>query len=296
MLEKGNKMSSKFDWDKLAQNLNDNALSDGNKKTYAVDERFYKLSKDENGNGGALIRFIPDADDVPFVKMTQINAQQGKGKPFISEWSPQTIGLPDPINERFSQLWSAGEKEKAKNYGRKFRYLTNIKVIKDPNNPANEGKIFLFDMSPTLFEKIKNAAAPSESEIALGGEAKEVFNPVSGNSFLLKVKNGTTGMPSFEDSKFADRVDGIYKSDAEAEKDIKTNSHSLSEFLKPESFLSYEELKRKLDWFDGITEETEVPTTSATTEAPKAEEKVVSKPAADMNDDELDAALADLLD
>ena len=293
---------SKFDWDALSKNLNENALTDGNKKTYSVDERFYKLSKDENGNGGALIRFLPDAEDIPFVKMTAINAQQGKGKPFISEWSPQTIGKPDPINERFSELWQAGHKEEAKKYGRKFRFLANIKVIKDPANADNEGKVFLFDMSPTLFEKIKNAASPSESELALGGEPKEVFNPITGNSFLLKTKVGATGFPTFEDSKFADKIDGIYKTDAEAEKDITANSYSLGEFLKPESFLSYEELKQKLDWFDGVkANETEVPTAAEvdnsvkeeltpvpTKEAPKATEVVET-------DEDLDDLLDDLL-
>lgn len=293
---------SKFDWDALSKNLNDNALSDGNKKTYEVDERFYKLSKDENGNGGALIRFLPDADGVPFIKMTRIDAQQGKGKPFVSEWSPQTIGKPDPFNEKFSELWNAGQKEEAKKYGRKFRYLANIKVIKDPGNEANEGKIFLLDMSPSLFEKIKNAASPSESELALGGEAKEVFNPVEGNSFLLKVKMGSNNFPTFEDSKFADKVDGIYATEKEAEKEIAANTHSLNEFLKPESFLSYDELKQKLEWFSGVKSETAVPEADTNTvdTAEEPVEQEVEKPAAKKEpakstDDDLDDLLDDLV-
>ncbi len=263
---------SKFDWNKLAKNLNENALT-GGKKTYENDDRFYILGKDDAGNGGALIRFLSDKDDVPFVNMTKINAQQGKGQPFISEWSPQSIGAPDPVNERFSELWKAGKKEEAKKYGRKFRFLTNIKVLKDPANPENEGKIFLLDMSPTLFEKIKNAAAPSESELALGGEAKEVFDPVNGNSFLLKVKLGSTNIPSYEDSKFADKIDGIYKTEAAATADILENSYALSEFLDPKNFLTYEELQKKLDWFDGVTAETEVPTVAKDpVETPTADE------------------------
>jgi hypothetical protein len=287
---------SKFDWDKLASNLQQDALGDG-KKTYQADERFYKLSRDENDNGGALIRFLPDPEEIPFIKMTQINAQQGKGKPFVSENSPQTIGLPDPFNERFSELWGAGKQEEAKKYGRKFSNIANIKVIKDPANPENEGKIFLFDMSPTLFEKVKNAAQPSESELALGGEAKEVYDPVSGNSFLLKVKKGSNGFLTYEDSKFAEKVDGIYKTEAEAIKDIETNAYKLSDFLQPESFLSYDELKRKLDWFDGVESQTEVPTGAAETKnetvVPEAS-KVV--PEAESTDDELDDLLDDLLD
>ena len=289
-------MSSKFDWDALSKNLNENAMSDGNKKTYEVDERFYRLSRDENGNGGALIRFIPDSNGVPFIKMTRIDAQQGKNKPFVSEWSPQTIGKPDPFNERFSELWNSGQQEEAKKYGRKFRYLTNIKVIKDPQNKDNEGKTFLFDMSPTLFEKIKNAASPSESEIALGAEPMEVYNPVEGNSFLLKVKLGSNGFLTYEDSKFADKVDGIYKSDAEATKDIKENAYNLDEFLKPESFLSYDELKQKLAWFEGKKEETSVPTEDKPETAEKTAEPQKETPKAEPADDELDDLLDELLD
>ena len=289
-------MSSKFDWAKLSENLASNALNDG-KKTYTADERFYKLSRDESDNGGALIRFLTDPNDVPFIKMTKINAQQGKGQPFVDEQSPQTIGLPCPFNEKFSQLWQAGHQEEAKKYGRKFRYYTNIKIIKDPATPANEGKIFLFDMSPTLFEKVKLAAQPTESEIALGGEAKEVFDPVAGNSFLLKVKKGSNNFLTYEDSKFSEKIDGIYGTEAEATADITANTYDIGEFLKPESFLSYAELQEKLQWFDGEKEtKTEVPeapaiptkTETPVPEAPKA-------PVVEASDENLDSMLDDLL-
>ena len=295
-----------FSWDKLSQNLQDNALSDGNKKSYEQDERFYKLSRDDNGNGGALIRFLTDPSEVPFIKMTKINAQQGKGKPFIDTASPLTIGLPDPINEKFSELWTAGLQDEAKKYGRKFRYYTNIKVLKDPNNQGNEGKIFLLDMASSLFEKIKDAADPSESVLALdtdGTAKKEVYNPVRGNSFLLKIKTGSNGFPTYEDSRFAEKIDGIYANEAEAEAGIKENTYELGDFLKPEYFLSYAELQEKLLWFDGekaTTKAPEAPTEApapapkAPTEAPapKAEPKAEPKTAEDEN---LDSMLDDLL-
>ncbi len=243
-----------FDWDKMSANLQADALTEGNKKTYTVDERFYKLSRDDQDNGGALIRFVPDADSLPFIKMTKINARQNDGsKRFVAEWSPQTLGKPDPFNERFLELWNKDEKEEAKKYSRAFRYITNIVIVKDPKNPENDGKTFLFDMSPTLFSKVKDAMTPTESELALGAEAKAVFNPIEGNNFLLKVAKANTGFLSYETSKFDEKITSLYKDEKVATKAITENTYSLGDFLKPESFMTYDELVDKMAWFDGGT-------------------------------------------
>jgi hypothetical protein len=306
-----------FDWDNLAKNIEEDALTDGAKKGYEEDSRFYKLSKDKNGNGGALIRFVPDKDGIPFIKMIKINADRGVNNRFCKDWSPQSIGKPDPFNEKFVELWKAGKKEEAKKFGRTIRYISNIKVIKDPANPDNEGKFFLLDMSKSLFDKIKQAVQPTEDEIALGTEPKAVFNPIEGNSMLLKIKLGANGIYTYEDSKFAEKVDGIYKDEAEAKADIEANSYSLKEFHKPEFFKSYEELKQCLNWFMGIenapeetksepekTKSEEIDVSQLDTGMSKAEpepEKVEetkpekkSKPEPEPEDDDLDALLADM--
>jgi len=243
-----------FNWDNLAKKLQKDALSDG-KKVYETDERFYKLARNENDTGGALIRFLPDPEGVMFLKMIKINANGGKGKRFCNEWSPLTIGKPDPFNERFSEEWNKNNKEEAKRFGRSIRYVTNIKVIKDPANPDNDGKIFLLDMSQTIFEKVKAAAQPAPDEIALGTEPKQVYNPVTGNSFLYKVKRGSNNFITYEDSKFQEQESSIYKTADEYEKDINDSGYILNEFLKPDFYKTYEELKDCLDWFTGEKDE-----------------------------------------
>jgi len=296
-----------FDWNKLSANLQKDALSSGSKKTYEVDERFYKLGRDEQDNGGALIRFIPDAfseDAVPFVKMTKINARQTDGsKRFVSDWSPQTILKPDPFNERFLELWNEGKKEEAKKYSRAFRYLANIVVVKDPKNPENNNKVFLLDMSPTLFAKVKDAMMPSESELALGAEAKQVFNPMQGNNFLLKVAKAATGFLSYETSKFDEKESTIYTDEAAAKADISANAHSLNEFLNEKNFKTYDELVDKMAWFDGDknpktvapSPEQEVAAEVAQV-APTPEPVVAPTPAPAQSAATTDSELDDLLD
>jgi len=245
---------SMFDWDNLAKNLQENAFEE-KKYQNEVDTRFWKLARDEDNKGGALIRFIPDPEGIPFVKLERINAGHGKGKFFVSEWSPRSIGLKDPFNDMFSYLWNYSDdpnhvtKDIAKTLGRQTRYITNIKVIKDPANPENEGKIFLFDVSQTIMDKIKAKIKPSDSEIALGEEPINIFDPINGANFLIKAKLGSNNFITYEDSKFDEKITGIYKDYKEAEKDIKENAYSLSEFIKPEAFSSYEELSKMLARF-----------------------------------------------
>jgi hypothetical protein len=240
---------STFSWDNIANNLQENALED--KKSYKkeVDTRFWTLSRDENENGGAVIRFIPDPNLTPFIKMSKINATKGKKQFFVEEWSPESIGLPDPFREKFWELWNKNERETAKQFGRKERYITNIKVLKDPANPENEGKFFLFDMSKTLFDKIKAAMIQTEAMVALGEEAIDVYDPLVGHNFILKSKLGSTNIITYEDSKFADKPTAIYKSEDEALADIKENTYELKEFLQPEFYKSYDELLDLRDKF-----------------------------------------------
>ena len=143
---------------------------------FAKDERFYTLTKDKDGNGGAVIRFLPDSEKGMIQRLFKINTtiiNNGK-KRFVSEFSPSTIGLPDPFQEKWQDLWNEGEKEDtkdangnitkygAKTYSRGIRYVVNIKVEKDPACPENVGKVFLYEMSGTMKDKIQGAVDPSE--------------------------------------------------------------------------------------------------------------------------------------
>lgn len=239
--------TSFFDFDNMVSAGSDPFAKTGG---FESDNRFYKLGKDEDGKGVAIIRFLPDSERGMIQQVYKINTSiQNDGKKrFVNELSPQTIGNPCPFQEKWATLWNAGKKEEAKNFSRTVRYYTNIKVIKDPRNPENEGKIFLFDMSTSLKDKIQSIIQPSEEDIALGQTAKQLFNPLKGNSFKLSSRKGSNGIVSYDSSSVVDVVDSIYDTPEEALADIKENTYKLSDFLKPEAFMSYEELCDKLQW------------------------------------------------
>lgn len=242
--------ASAFNFDAMKEALGgkDPFAQESNK--YGRDERFYTLSKDKNGNGAAIIRFLPDSEKGMIQKLFSINTtitKNGK-KRFVSEYTPSTIGLPCPFQEKWQELWNSGDKEGSKLYSRGTRFVTNIKVIKDPANPENEGKIFLYALSGKMKDKIQAAIDPSEQDRSLGATPKELFNPLRGNSFKLACSKGSNNQVNYDKSEVISDVTSIYNSVEEALEDIKTNTYKLSDLIKPEAFLSYEELQSKLKW------------------------------------------------
>ena len=250
-------MADFFDFDSLTQS-NSDPFEDSTSYVSEVDTRFYTLPKNKDGSGEAIICFIPDQNQKIFKKVFKFNISNfvsGK-KRFANYFSPTTIGLPDPVQERWQKLWNDGLKDEAKKFSRTIRYITNIKVIKDPLNPENNGKIFLYEMSQSLKEKIKNAVELSEMDKQLNRPRKEIFNPTKGWLMKLTCKKAVNGFTTYDDSEFFNvspddpRMAALipYKDAQSAIDDIKANAHPLDWFDKPENYKTYDELKEKLDW------------------------------------------------
>lgn len=222
----------------------------GEQKTSFVDERFYKLSKDADSRGAAVIRFLPDPEKKLIQQLFKINVntQKGNEKRWYNEWSPQNIGQADPFHDEWAKHWRAGNKEEARKFSRQERYITNILVEKDPANPENEGKIFLLEMSKSLKQLVEDALMPSKADQALGKQPAQLFNPIRGNSFRLVSKMGSNGFITYEQSGPVDAMTEAFpgKSIEEVVEILKTECTPLSDFLKPEMYKSLEELKEKL--------------------------------------------------
>ena len=250
-------MADFFDFDSLTQ-TNSDPFEDATSYVSDVDTRFYTLPKNKDGSGEAIICFIPDQNQKIFKKVFKFNISNfvsGK-KRFTNYFSPTTIGLPDPIQERWQKLWNDGLKDEAKKFARTIRYITNIKVIRDPLKPENNGKIFLYEMSQSLKEKIKHAVELSEMDKQLNRPRKEIFNPTKGWLMKLTCKKAVNGFTTYDDSEFfnvspddprmADLIP--YKDAQSAIDDIKANAHPLDWFDKAENYKTYDELKEKLEW------------------------------------------------
>lgn len=250
---------SMFNFDSMKESVGVDPFAAKSNK-YEEDNRFYKLAKDKDGSGGALIRFLPDSENGLVKSVYKINTtiEKNTKKRFVSEFSPTTIGLPCPFQEEWQRLWNEGDKEGAKRYGRSTKYIANIKVIKDPLTPENEGKIFLLEMSGALKDKIQNAVDPSKKDRDLGAAPKEMFNPLRGNSFRLVAKRGANGQIAYDSSEVVNDVTSVYNSVEEALNDIKENTYKLSIFDNAEGYLSYDKLQDKLKYVTNSGSDTSV--------------------------------------
>ena len=211
------------------------------------DDRLWKLEVDKGGNGYAVIRFLPapDGEDLPFVKLYS-HAFQGPGGWYI-ENSLTTLGQKDPVSEFNSQLWNNGTdagKDTARKQKRKLTYISNIYVVKDPANPENEGKTFLYKYGKKIFDKLTAAMQPEfEDE-----EAIDPFDFWQGANFKLKAKN-VAGYRNYDSSEFA-ATSALLKDD-DAMEEIWKKEYSLAELVAADQFKSYDELKTRLGYVLG---------------------------------------------
>jgi hypothetical protein len=211
------------------------------------DDRLWKLECDKSGNGYAVIRFLPapNGEDLPFVKLYS-HAFQGPGGWYI-ENSLTTLGQKDPVSEFNTTLWNNGTdagKDAARRQKRKLTYISNIYVVKDPANPENEGKVFLYKYGKKIFDKLTAAMQPEfEDE-----EAIDPFDFWQGANFKLKAKN-VAGYRNYDSSEFT-AVTPVLDDD-DALEALWKKENSLSEFVGADQFKSYDDLKKRLGYVLG---------------------------------------------
>ena len=166
------------------------------------DDRFWSLSRDKAGNGSAVIRILPpvNGDDLPWVKNFSYAFQGPSGRWYINE-SPTSIGLADPVAEINSEAYASKDEsriEEAKKRKRRNQFIANILVIKDPANPDNEGKVFLWKFGKKILDMIMSKAKPEfEDE-----DPVFVWDIDEGCNFKLRIKN-VAGYPNYDSSDWA---------------------------------------------------------------------------------------------
>jgi len=260
---------------KLVKEVEKMSNSGGN-----TDERLWKPEMGKDGVGSAVIRFLPapEGEDLPWAKLYS-HAFQGPGGWYI-ENSLTTIGQKDPLGEYNRELWNSGnesDKETVRKQKRKLSFYANIYVVKDPANPDNEGKVFLYKFGKKIFDKIMDAMQPEF-------EDEEAINPFDfwqGANFNLKLQK-VQGYWNYDKSKFG-RPSPLLEDD-EALEAIWKKQYSLEKITAADQFKSYDELKKRLDLVLGrksasmstVDDETEYDNYAAQTQSKKTEEEVMS--------------------
>ena len=212
-----------------------------------ADERLWKPELDKTGNGYAVVRFLPspEGEDIPWAKMYS-HAFQGPGGWYI-ENSLTTTGGKDPVSEHNRELWNSGnetDKDVVRKQKRKLSYYSNIYVVKDPVNPHNEGKVFLFKYGKKIFDKVMEAMQPEfEDETPINP-----FDFWKGANFKLKIVK-KDGYWNYDKSEF-DSVAPLLDDD-DALEALWKKEYSLTAVTAPDQFKTYDELEKRLKYVLG---------------------------------------------
>ena len=184
------------------------------------DQRFWKLSVDENDMGEAIIRFLPAPESMiksveslpPFYTnyfehswSYTVNGKRKyvyvkcKGRKKISNCPICTKS--SVLDENGQNLWQRNSDEWKKRSA-KEKFITNILVVKDPKHPENNGKNFLFIFGKEI-KAIIDKAIEGESSLVETIEGKDVINFENGYDFHLKTaKESGQAIRTYNNSKF----------------------------------------------------------------------------------------------
>jgi hypothetical protein len=243
----------KYNWDSLKKNLQQGV---GEQKSDFTDPREWKLQRDENDNGTAIIRLLPGKGGTTpsIVRIYEhsfrfFNKATNKYRWYI-EPSPASIkDLPCPVSEVYYELGDIGTEEAKKlqkSISRSVKFISNILVVKDPANPENDGKIFYWKYGVKLFEKFQNALEPTETQLKAGKKPIELFDPEEGANIVLDIARA--GQFLNYDGTTIETPSRAFDTDEEMDEAVLEKCHDLTEFISPEHFKPYSELKRKFAW------------------------------------------------
>lgn len=265
-----NLKKSRSNFSKLAEELE--KTTNPQQTTSNKDERFWKPEVDKSGNGYAVIRFLPqtEGEELPWVRVFN-HGFKGPGGWLIDNCLT-TINQKCPVCEANTELWQTGSTQNqniVRDRKRKLKYISNIYVVKDPSNPENEGKVFLYQFGKKIFDKLQDMMRPEF-------EDEKPVNPFDfwdGANFKLKIRK-VDGYQNYDKSEF-DSPSPLLDDDDELER-IYGMQHSLEEFVSPDKFKTYEQLKGRLDKVLGTVQDTTTAEEDVYEAPPKVEKSYVA--------------------
>ena len=272
----------KVDWGSTMQKIKDQETA---KKGKQKDDRFYYPQMKEDGTAHATLRFLQSKDtDVPFVKVYQ-HYFNGPGG-WLIENCPTTLGNECPVCKANGELWN-DDPDTVRKRSRVVRYFANVLVVKDPQNPENEGKVFLFKYGKKIQAMLMEKLSPAED---IGETPVMIFDYYEGSNFKLNIKqvkvfNQT--MPNYDSSRFEDMVTAI--GDDETIEKVHSSLHGLAEFVDVHQFKDFNEISERYEKVVGnkpTGASTPVPASTSTSTTEKAADaSSTSEEAFDGSDD-----------
>ena len=205
------------------------------KATYKRDE-FYMPEPDKEGTGDAIIRFLPqkDVDKSVFVNVYQ-HIFKGDNGVWIYTLCPTTFGKGEKCEccRRNGILYNTNIPELRNVVSirkRSHKYICNIVVIKDPQNPSNEGKVFPFQFGNAIFNKINDALNPKFA----GDESVDVFDIFEGADFHLRFSKDKQKNQRTYDASYFDKPSVLYNGDAKKLDEVFEQLVDLDKFISKE--------------------------------------------------------------
>lgn len=236
------------------QRVADKAEEASKGKASFDDDRFWKPQMAKDGNGYAVVRFLPERpeENFPYVSYWSHGFKGPTGKWYIEKCrtSLEKKGggsESDPVADYNNALWNTELKEnqdQARKQKRRLHYVSNVLVIKYPANPENEGQVFLYKYGKKIFDRINSLMNPEYQ----GEERQDPFDLDKGRDFKIKIKtivSGSNRFPNYDDSEWMSESPVADTTEEIAE--VYSRVYALEEFVNPSSFKSYDELKARLD-------------------------------------------------
>jgi hypothetical protein len=234
------------------------------KKNRKTDDRYLTLKVEKNESVSVRGRFLPateqeDPTAIPTFYATKMyhQVENDLGEKMF-EQCPKSVGLDCPICKYNSVHWKTYSK-KEQGRSKKTKYIANFLVLKDPKNPANEGKVFLLSFGKKIYEKIMAEMFPTSDGVD-EATACDIYDVMNGKDFILKVKIVDEFM-NYDDSKFSDKITALYDGDEKKLGEVAKACHKLSELVsKKEDFKSFEDIKTRFTNFIGAVNSNDVST------------------------------------
>jgi len=243
----------KYNWDNLKGNLQ-KGVGEKTQNDFN-DPREWKLQRDENDNGTAVIRLLPGkGGDTPAVvrvyehSLRFFNKQSNKYRWFI-ESSPSSIKKDCPVSQAWYELGDVGTDEAKKMqeaFKRSTKFVSNILVVNDPMNPENNGKIFYWKYGVKLFDKFQSVLELTEQQIKVGKKPIQLFDPEDGADIILEIAK--VGNFLNYDGTTIETPSRAFDTDEEMDEAVLEKCFDLTEFISEDYYKPYSELKKKLAW------------------------------------------------